>query len=344
MSNKNPTPIYKENKADKLKYDMGYMIIGCFLIYLFCRMFEFIFKPLQMLSKEEVNKRFEENIYEKRFARQVRTFDDPCDPMNQFRVRIIEKDPQYKRDKENNKIYYEWFQAWQDGKIIDSDLRWAPDIMDENSTLRPNFIQYMKIQYFLHKKAGPIKRALFLNTIYKFYPELTASMRGLANDLANYQEENHEIKAERELRSEIQKYGLPIELANYLANKDINAKTLGEEAQILKGYTEAGHPPEACICVLENKFNDTTFESIELILKYELPTKVAVAYIKGELTTDELGELSEGMYYMLDSYGIQAYDIIPGRNKTAYDDILDSYLEEYKRNKVTGILNRRIFS
>ncbi len=342
MKSNLPPTAPKQNKTDKLQYDMIYLIVGSFILYVIYQIFEFIFRPLRMLSQDEVEERFERIIHEKRMARRVRTIDDPNDPMNQFKVRFIDKDLKYKRDKENNQIYFAWFQEWQSGNIIDSDLRWAPEALDTDNTLRSNFIQYMKIQYQLHKKASIVKRMLFLNTIYKYYPELSPNMRGLANDLSNYEEENTEIEIENELRKEIQKYGLPEEIVDYLVKKDINASTLRKEAKQLKGYIEAGHTAEASICVLENKFSDDAFAPIELICKYGLPTKVGVAYVLGYLNDDEVVEIKNLMQHVQENYGTYAWDIIPGKDKTAYDDILDGELERLTNKKIVKKLNEKV--
>lgn len=340
MQSNLPKPASKENMTNNLQNDVAFLIVGCFILYAISQILEFIFKPLKMLSEDQVTEKFEQMINNKRAARLSRTFDDPNDPMNQFQMRFIEKKPKYKKDKENNVLYYAWFQEWQNGNVIDSELRWAPDILNEEDNLRPNFIQYMKIQYFLHKKSGFIKRALFLNTLYKYYPELSSSMRGLAKDLANYEDENTEIETEKLLRNEIQKFGLPEELAEYLANRDTS--TLREEAKLLKRYIEEGHPSEACICVLENRFNKEAFESIELILKAGLPVRVGTAYVKGEITDNETAELLLSMAQVQLTYEEDTYTTPPGSNKTIYDDILDSTLEEYKRNKVIHKLNQKV--
>jgi len=300
-----------------------------------------------MLSKEEVEERLNQIIEQKRLAREKRQeelLNDPNDPWNQFQARFVDKLPEYKKDKKNNEMYYLWFQAWKNGEVIDSDLRWAPTVMNYDDTMRDNFIQYMKIQYSLHKKAGFVKRALFLNTIYKYYPELSTSMRGLENDLANYEEENNIINTKRILEEEIRKFGLPLTSANYLAGKKINTEKLREEAQLIKRNIEKGYSEDACIFILIHNFPEERLPFITKVMKNRWPEELIEAYLKNKIDDEAASNIIDKLNDVIELFGVDAMgEILPWTGKTYYEDWVDSEINKWKRKQVGAKLNKKVF-
>ena len=337
-----PTSAPKENMTDNLQFDLIFLLIGCFILYVLGQIIDFIFKPLKAISQKEVDEEIRQLINTKRFARQTKVINDPNDPIYQFKLRFITNQKEYKKDKENNELYFAWFQEWKNGNIIDSDLRWAPDVLEEDGGLRYNFLQYMKIQLVLHKNASLLRRVLFMRTISKYYPELSPTMKGLEEDLANYDEERDEITVENELKDEIQKFGLPEDFAEYLIEKNLSARELHKEAKLLKRYIELGHTFEACICVLENKLDKENFTIVEFLLEKGLPTKVALAYINGGITDEETLAVAKLLDHVLENYGMDAFTIVAGKNVTAYDDILDQELLKYKNQKFAHKINKKV--
>ena len=326
----------KESQADKLQSDMIFFVVGFFILLVFHQILEFIFKPLRIISQKDLNKEIDKQIEQKRYERSLRQIDDVNDPMYQFKLRFVDEPKRYKRDP-NNKTYEEWFKQWKKGNIIDSDLRWAPDVLGDDGEIRPNFIQYMKIQWDLHRKASFIKRGIFLRTIYKYYPELTPSMRGIENDLAHYNNEIDENRVETELLNEIQKFGLPERAAEYLVNKDINAETLRQEALFLKKNIEIGHALESCICAIEEDWLNKDSEVLEVSLKVldlcvqkGLSAKVGVALLNKEITNDDVTELLDKSRGLLELHDDDAFEFIPNKGKTIYDDLMDYNLNNLK--------------
>lgn len=342
MAHKFPTTP-QPTKAEKFRASLIFFIVGCFILYLFSAFLEFLFSPLKRLSRKEVSDRIDQKIQEKRDNRWEKRSKSlhGDDPMEQFYLRFVEKPKEYKKDPDND-IFYAWFGEWKKGNVIDSDLKWAPDILDERGEIRPHFIKYMKIQWKLHKKASLLSRMLFTNTIFKFYPELSASMKGLEEDLAQYEREADEEAIESELKTVMTDFGLPKGLVEYLAKKDISAKTLRKEAAILKDSSDKGFDPDVCICALENKLtHENALKVLEIVIsKMHLPDKVAMSYLNKEMTSEQLTDIGKFMQETCAEWGHSIFQTTSS-GLTHYDEFIDVKLKGYREKKVLRHLNRK---
>ncbi len=342
------------NRMAPIKVDKSYtsdlviLTIGIFLIYLVVKFFDFIFSPLKRHTQEEISDQVDEAIKQKRENRRLKRKKSlpSNDPMEQFYLRFVSHPEEYKNDIDND-VYSDWFDAWKKGKIIDSDLRWAPDIFKgilDDDTLRPGFVQYMKIQLALHKRTSLLHKMVFTNTIFRFYPELTAGLKGLEEDLAHYETENDEDGAVSDLMDEIKAFGLPDELAEYLINKDTNARTLRKEAVILKEHTDNGFSPETCICALENKVKNQSYLKVidKMTTEAGLPARAAMARINEQITDEQLLELITHMEDLRGSWGMDIYEpAIDGDGETHYDQFVDGKLNEYKGKNLLNQRNKK---
>lgn len=324
----------KKSLNTQFREDLIFVIIGCFIIYVVERFFSFILRPLHHMSDEEINEKVEEKIQKKREARKsrlLRISQIETDPMYQYYLRFIEAPKDFKNDPDNIQ-YNAWFQEWKKGNIIDSTLRWAPDVL-KTGKINPVFIEYMKIQLDLHKRASFSKRAQFSNTIYKYYPELSYGLKNMEKDLINYEAEITEADLQVELGNEIQKFGLPESIAGYLVEQDITPTQLRKTAKKFKDLIEEGISSEVCIFVHEN---DLDKEAAAIIYKIteqiSLPPRVAYAYLKGEMSVDEVKELHDLIENVLESYGHDAFLTLENGN-TIYDDYIDVSLKNYRANK-----------
>jgi len=341
---KMPTPAPQPSMAEKFKANVIFLIIGCFIMYLFTSLLEFLFKPLRILSGQEASDRIDKQIEEKRNNRYYRDKEShPNDPMEQFQLRFIEEVETFKDDPDNE-IYYIWFQEWKKGNVIDSKLRWTPNVLDNKGRMRSNFIKYMKIQLALHKKASPLMKMLFTNTIHKYYPELSPNLRNLEEDLAQYGEEVSIKDAEKELRESIKTFGLPKDVAKYLSKKDIDAATLRKEALFLKKCIEGGYNGEVSIFALENNISEETGWKVlnGVINDLGLPGKVAIALMKEEITGDQLTDLAVTIKGYRDDWGLDFYSEDPSRpGQTHYDSVVDIMMNKYRGKRVIKHMNRK---
>ena len=328
-----PNKPYKSPKSagERLKDDLIYMAIGCIIVTAFNKFIEFIMKPLRAptLDEDGINERNERTAEEKEEARakyyeEIET--DESDPMHQFQLRFLLKAENFKARKEaaENKQFKEWYLSWKRGEILDSGLRWAPEIT-LNGKFNPAFVSYMKIQYTLHKSATFIQRRLFYRTIDKYFPEFTPNPRDLAHELSALDSMLEERKLENDLKDAIKKYGLCKELADYLV--DANPSKIKEQAEVLKVYQDSKFDPKTCICALENNLDVESARVIDkVVVDFCLPTKVGLAYLKKQIDENDIMELVSMVNFQIASCGDGVFDCRKGSTATYLDEVLDSSL------------------
>lgn len=346
MASNLPKPSSGKKLSEQFRENVTFIIIGTFILYYIGMFFEFLFQPLLSSgTPKETEKRIRDKIREKQRARErIKDFykNDVNDPIYQFKLRFIENPDKYKKDI-NTQIYYDWFQEWKNGNVLDSNLRWAPSVYDNSGEMKKNFIDYMKIQFELHKKESLFKRFIFINTINKYYPEFSASMNGLEQDLSCYNEEITENNLQRQLRNAIQKYGLPEEISEYIIEKDFPVEKLEETAKTFKKYIEKGISSDCSIYVLENNITDIN-EIIainDFAEKTALPFRVGLAYIRNQINTDSVNKIVELMMLAIESYGPSIYDYLPSEHTTPYDGFIDEYLRKEKEKCKANFFNKR---
>ena len=346
MASNLPKPSHGKSLSEQFREGITFIIIGSFILYYIGMFFEFLFRPLLSSgSAKETEKRLRDKIRQKQIARETkRAFykNDVNDPIYQFKLRFIEKPDKYKNDPDTQ-IYNDWFQEWKNGNILDSDLRWAPDVYDDSNEIRKNFIDYMKIQFNLHKKESFFKRFIFIKTISKYYPEFTASMSGLEEDLYHYDSEITKNNLQRQLRKEINKYGLPDEISEYIIEKDFPANDLEKIAKTFKKYIERDISLDCSIYVFEN--NITDMDEIRAINDFTeetgLPYRVGLAYLKGQINNNSVERIIKLMSLALESYGPNIFDYIPNEHTTPYDGFIDEYLKEEKEKCKANFFNQK---
>jgi hypothetical protein len=308
-----------EPKESSNKYgNVIFMVVCLFIVVAFERFMNFILKPLSKETRETDNlPGIIEAKQEAREAYLERIAEDANDPMFQFQARFIEDPKSYQGDPDN-KIYKAWYENWKKGEVLDSNLRWVPEVYDGDS-FTPEFLEYMKIQYALHKKASWIDKTKFLNTIRQFYPEFSASFKGMAQDLARYSDMVNDETLQGELQEELKKYGLSEELADYLAKKDLSVKELQRQAEYLKSCAERGYEISASICALENGCALEEVKVINMVVREsDLPAAVGLAYLREEITVEEVKELI-GTLSIFD--------------RSDYDEIIADELKTYRSKK-----------
>jgi hypothetical protein len=324
--------VYKEKSlADRTRDGLIFMAVGLFVLYMLQRFIDFLFRPLHTDGSGSIRDMIETKQEARRqYLKAIE--EDGSDPMSQFQERFIKLPESYKRDKDNE-IYKKWYQAWKRGEILDSTLRWVPKIYKRDDSFNPKFIEYLKIQYALHKRASLYKKMVFIGTIRKYYPEFTASFHGLANDLPRYSSMMKEEKLQTELEREIEKFGLPEELAKYLAGKDLKVAKLKEQAVYLKECVARGYLPRSSILGLENGFKVGDVDSIHSMEASGFPPEIAVSVLKGELSKEGFEEIKEEISIIRETFSEERLEEVLESGRTFYEEQLLEKLDEVKIEK-----------
>lgn len=334
MASHLPQPKPGKSISQQFQEGITFVIIGSFIIHYIGMFFEFLFSPLMSSGNpEDIEEKILEKIEQKQNDREIKRIlykRIVNDPMYQFKLRFIKEPDKYNNDPNNN-LYNEWFKEWKNGNVIDSHLRWAPSVYERPDKIARNFIDYLKIQWDLHKNTV-FKKWIFYDTINKYYPEFTPSEKGLEKDLAHYELEVNESELQSELQYEIQKFGLPPDIAQYFIEKDIPAEELEQTAVFMKQLIEKGIRSDICIYTYENNITNVQVAHVinEFVKATSLPARVGFAFIKQEVNKDDVNKIMETLNFTIETYGKSIFDYIEGTEKTAYDDLIDGCLEEAK--------------
>jgi hypothetical protein len=327
------TPSHK-SAGSKIQEDLIFYTIGLFCIAMVIKFFEFIFKPLEhtksydqnekaITQKIEAKQQARENFL-KRIERKVE------DPMYQYQERYLINHANHKGDPDN-KIYKAWYEQWKKGNVLDSNLKWVPEIYN-GSNFNPNFIRYMKVQLGLHKKAPLLNRVQLSNTLFRFYPEFSCSLKGFERDLERYAHMVSEDLLCNELKKEINEFGLNDELAEYLVRKDFSVKDLHIKATVLKTMTEDGCRAEACIATFEKfpKYSDADLVAaagaIENAMRQtRLSGAICAEALNGDIDGDDLHNIAINMAESINMYGIDICRKRPD-GSTMYEMLLSEHV------------------
>ena len=322
--------------GQKIKEDLIFMVIGCIILSALDRFIEFVMKPLRSptLGPEGLKARAEEIARQKRLDREKYYYEveeNENDPMHQFQLRFLTNIEDYrdKAEASNNKAFKEWYKAWKRGEVIDSRLKWAPEINIEED-YNPSFVDYMKIQLALHNESGSLfQKYTFYETIRKYYPELTPNARGLEYNLASIESVIKEASLKDELKEAIKSYGLPSDLAEYLAKNNKPGK-IKEQAEALKVLHDHGFQSSTCICAFENGLGVEYATVIDAVIERGFPPRVGLAYAKSEITADDLVDLSELLESLRNLYGEDVYKY----SNECVDECLTGYKAKNRLQKV----------
>ena len=304
---------HQKTASEQLQSDVLFYAIGFFCIALVIRFFEFLFKPfeeIQVFGHDNtglVIKKIEakQQARAKFLALLERKTEDP---MYQYQERFIINPADHKRDPDN-KVYQAWYEQWKKGHVLDSNLKWVPEIY-KGDDFTNNFLRYMRIQLRLHKKAPITNRIQFSNTLFRFYPEFSCSLKGFERDLERYEGMVADDMLSQELKVEINKFGLSDTIADYLSHKDYTAKTLERKAKLLKALVEQGYKTETCIAAVEKftRESDTDIMALaasldQIITKTGLPPDVCAEGLNGDIDMDDLVSIAKEMKGSLSMYG-----------------------------------------
>jgi hypothetical protein len=326
---------HKKSFGSQLKSDLIFMIVASFIVYMIQRFFVFLFSPFKAVDIASRGMTYRDYIEERQKAREAyleAVSEDVNDPMYQFQDRFIDHPEKYLRHRgKDNKVYKDWYDNWKKGLVLDTELRWAPEMYTRDDTIRVSFIDYMKIQLVLHRKASYFLKNKFLKTIRAFYPEFTATFRGLESDLARYELSVTEDNLKKELAKEINKYGLPEDIAEYLSEQDLSVEDLRKQAELLKPLVSKGLSKPTCVCALENDLDLEQAKVVDMIVtKMDLPARVGLAFLREELTSKDLEELYTRVMEAREDLGSKMFTVREGETQTYWNVFIDQLLDNYK--------------
>jgi len=330
-----PVPKAPKSRGEQMFNAAVMYVVWILIITAIIEALDWLLHPFKVKSSGHYREGLEDRVERKqqnREDRYERISEDLKDPMVQFYLRKVDKPDEYVRDQ-NNAYYFDWFENWRRGKILDVSLRWAPPIFDENDTIQGNFLKYIRGQLTLIKNESWFKKNQFLSTINRYYPEFSAgSLRTFENDLIAYELEIRADDVEAELREEISGLKLPESLVTYLLSDEVEDRNTLKIATALKKAHEFGFDASTCIYLIEHKIDvtSTTADIIgKIVSEIGLPARIGHLYAQGKLDVKQLAGIKEELDSIEATFGTDTLTYSDG-TEVVYDRLIDDKLKEYR--------------
>lgn len=323
--------IQTERKSSSAKDDVIFIAGAVFVTYLICTIFKVLLFPFRLLFVPHNYEQDIEKAKEKVKQRKIRRIEiskDPTDPLNRFKLTFKTDDPEA----------VEWHRLWKAGKVLDPELRWAPEVYVDHR-LNMEFLRYFEYQMCRIQKSYRSARWLFRRTVKRYYPEFSSEFNQMAKDLEVLKDRATARQLAEELKSEIRKLGVSEDIASYLAEANLEPEEIKRRAKYIKICTERGFSKKATLWLAEHgeengiSAGSRAAERINFFVDKEILPELALASARGDVTDEELAEIGNQCRFFKQNISV-AYDKSPtGSGKTNYDEYQMGLLEGLLANK-----------
>ena len=261
-------------------------VVGIFAVLYF--LFRGLTYPIRMLLRSDREKldreleRVREKVQARKLVRESYR-SDTNDPINKYGTAEAER----------------LIADLRDGKIVDTELRWAPEVYEDQPELVMStaFLDYFTRQLNLCRVAGYKVKVAFLKTIRNYYPEFTPKYSVLESEVANYREELRTEQLYAELIALIVSKGVPADLARSLVESGMSVENIQELIVPIKRFVAAGCSPEFIgLCLSKGILPDNpNLELGSLLLEAYENEDIALAAVKGDLTVADINKLHDSL-------------------------------------------------
>jgi len=286
----------KKTAADQVKEGIFNYVLALVLYFIIAGIAKVLITPFQILFMTDRQKfasklaRSKEKI-ERRIVRRQLYEEDPNNMMTQHLERKIHPENYI---GEESSIYQDWFMNLKSGKLLDSDLKWAPEIY-KGDGINESFLNYLSRQIKLHKGSSVGDQYRFLKTIRNFYPEFTPKYSVLISEIEGFYEKLTAKNLDKELKDVVLSGGIPEDLAEELIRDNPSSKELKEAIVAAKKILAKGYGSEMVRFCLKHNYdldtNEALSDTINSILKHFNNEAAVLAIIRGDFELSTLNEL-----------------------------------------------------
>lgn len=300
MKHYTPPPPVKKSAGEQIADTLVYLVV-CLVIYyllvLLAKVFVAPFKFLFMSDRARFADKLERSKAKIRARELARNLYDTSEanPMYQYLIRFKYAPAEYAGDPENAK-YQEWFEDLKKGIILDTELRWAPDVYSKG--YNEDFLDYFSRQLELHEKADLKTKIRFMRTIRKFYPEFTPRFSMIPAELSDLYERLRSTKLHRELVEVIGKSGVPLELAEGIVKEGMSSDQVRAAIRTIQRCLAIGWGEAGCAFAVKHGYNPEKYdgcfnEAVNNIIEHAKNEEVALALIRGDISAEEITVLAK---------------------------------------------------
>ena len=231
--------------------------------------------------------------------------EDPRDPMFQYIDRFVERPMEHLG--EPNEQYNEWFEQYTRGEILDSDLRWAPEVYDLDHKICNQFLSYLENQVRLHKN-HPVASVNLLRTIRKFYPEFEPNYNSILETIDGLRRRNNKRAERSKMSGEIEKAGITEGVALALGALNLGREELRTRIELARKWLAHGYAEEVVRVMVVNGVRDEgVVEQANILHEVNVDPQVAVDMANGKLTLNDVRRIEEFAVNFQDVMGDAAY-------------------------------------
>ena len=281
-----------------------YLVIVGVIYYAIIFILKIITTPFRILFTSD-SQRFEANLIKAKAKVRAREFvragydvlED--NPMYQYLVRFKYSPDKFKGDPENES-YRVWFENLKKGTLLDTDLKWAPEVYVKNSNgtsiYNGDFLDYFSRQFDLHEGAGLVTKIKFMQTIQKFYPEFTPKFSVIPSELKDLYARLQSKELHNELIEVINGSGVPVDLAEGLVNETMTPAEVKASIRVMQKCIARKYGKAMCQFCVEHDYNPDLHEehfskAVNDILESTGNEEMALAMVRGNIKPEEITAL-----------------------------------------------------
>jgi len=295
----------KKTAGDQVKEMAVYMVAMAAVYFVFYYIFLAISWPFRVMFRSP-QQSFQMDLDQKKAKVTKRTLarqaydSDESNPLYQYLERFKIHPSVYYQDPENVK-YQEWFENMKSGRILDTDLVWAPEVyhtVQGEVNLNPEFLVYFARQVELHQSETLRIQVLFLNTVRDFYPEFTPEYPAIEKEIKDYQEEIKTFELHAELIKTIGEKGVSKGLAKELVEQCKDSQELKKAILVVQECAAKEFCDDMSLYCTRTGYdpNDEKAEYVNLIFNRMGNEELAGAVARGSINTDEVTEITKAAY------------------------------------------------
>ena len=312
--------IQTESKSHSAKDDVMFIGAAVLVTYIICTIFKVLFFPFRLLFtshdyEKDIEKAKEKVLQRKHYI--TRIGNDDNDLMNRYEHSLTTHDEEA----------IEWHKRWLNGKVLDPELRWAPEVYIDKQ-LNSEFLKYFEYQMYKIQKSSGSAQWLFSRTVKRYYPEFSSNFKHMAQDLETLKERVKVRELSNELKNEIRKLGVPEELAESMAKSDLEPEEIKRRAQYIKICTERNFSKKACEWLAKHgeeygfEADSPYAEMVNDFIGNNMLPEAGIAAATGKISKEELAQIGDDCRSFVNLVGPgTAYGESPsGSGKTNYDE------------------------
>jgi len=212
--------------------------------------------------------------------------EDVQDPMYQYISRFVERPLEHLNDSDND-VYQEWYERFDRGEVLDSDMRWAPEVYDFDHKICNEFLRYLEVQVNLHK--GRLESGRFLKTIRKYYPEFEAKFSSVELAIEGLRRRNVKDAQRTAIKAELAQAGIPERIAITLSFLTLSSEELRERLLLVRKWISQGYSEEVVrVMAISGIRDEFVVEQGSILHSNGVDPQLAVDMLNGELVLSDI--------------------------------------------------------